>query len=180
MDKKRITIFIVAAILLILSIIGVEILYTRTYKLENELTALNQNVRDLEAQEKRILAVRQSATESGVDASSLDQYFVDDTGALDFLKYIEGLAASSGLTSKTDVFDAQQDPVLSEQGKEYLKMAIRTTGSMNNIRLFLSLIESLPYNVKISRVDIRKNGDGPKDWSALVDFSVVKSKEVTP
>lgn len=174
MEKKQIIIFIVSSALLIVSIVGADIFYYQSIKMEKELSTLHQTVRDLEAQEKRLLEVRQTAAVSGIGFENLNKYFVDENGALDFVKYIENLAVSSGLTFKIDFFDSQQDSVLAENGKEYLKTAIRTTGSLNNIRIFLNLIESLPYNVKINRVDVRKNGEGARDWGMTVDFSVVK------
>lgn len=175
MDKKHIIIFISALVALILGIVGAEIFYAKTSKLEGELTTLHQSVRDLEAQQKRILSVRDTAEASGSDVVVIDTYFVNDKGALDFVKYIENLAVSSGLTFKIDVIDTQANEALAASGKEYLKTAIRTTGSLSNIRIFLNLIESLPYNVKMSRVDVRKTGEGVRDWSMTVDFSVVKT-----
>ncbi len=175
MDKKHLIIFIIGLVALILSIVGAQLFYAKTIKLEGELTTLHQSVRDLEAQEKRILSVRETAEASGSDVAVIDAYFVNDKGALDFVKYVENLAVSSGLVAKIDVIDAQANDVLAASGKEYLKIAMRTTGSLANIRIFLNLIESLPYNVKMNRVDVRKTGEGVRDWSMTVDFSVVKT-----
>lgn len=174
MNNRNLTILILSSVCLVLGIIAAELFYAKTFKLENEISVLNQSVRDLELQESKVLSSRQIASPSINNAKELDQYFISDKGALDFVKYIEGLAASSGLTSKIDVLDEVADPLLAEQGKEFFKAAIRTNGTYNNSRIFLNLIESLPYNVKINRVDLRRSGDAGS-WTLLVDFSVVKT-----
>jgi hypothetical protein len=64
--------------------------------------------------------------------------------------------------------------VLIPYDKTLLKLSVRTTGTKTRIRAFLSLIESLPYNVKIQMLDLRKGGE---NWTMVVDIGVVKQKD---
>lgn len=179
MDKKHLTALISTIILLIGTGVVAELFYAKTLSLENELITLNQQTTDLGAQVERILSLRQNANSTD-ESTSLDTYFVDSKGALGFVKYVEDLAVSSGLISKVEVFVEQSDSELEKSGAEYLRTAVKTTGSLKNSRTFLSLIESLPYNVKIERVDLRRFGaiTTKDEWTLTVDFSVVKKKEI--
>jgi Tfp pilus assembly protein PilO len=169
--------FITLAIVFTLSVIaigGAYMFHTKTIEIESELSSLHNEVQTLSIQANRVISLRQVATATGDDLEKLQVFFVAKDGALDFVKYIEGLAVSSGLTFSIDTVDEYADPALVPYDKTLLKMSVRTTGTKTRIRAFLSLIESLPYNVKIQRLDLRKAGE---NWTMVVDVGVVKQKD---
>lgn len=179
MQKKHLIPLVVSVLLLIGASIGARMFYSKTEALKLDITTLNGEVASLKNQAERLVSLRQVTTSTGDELLKLNDFFIAPSGALDFVKYIETLAGTSGLTFKIELFDQVADPVLAEQGKELLRTALRTTGTMKNTKIFLSLIESLPYNVKVTRVDLRRagatEGTGTKDqWTALIDFTVVK------
>ncbi len=174
MNKKHLSIFLVIVFLLIAGIIATYLLNSKTGNLETEITTLNSEVASLSVQSARLMNLRQVVSSTGGELDTLSGFFVESGGALDFVKYIESLAVSSGLNFKIDLVDEVADATLAPHDKVFLKTAIRTTGSLKNTRIFFALIESLPYNVKINRIDLRRAGD---DWAMVIDFSVVKMAE---
>ncbi|MFM2383908.1 MAG: hypothetical protein RIQ72_480 [Candidatus Parcubacteria bacterium] len=174
MNKRYIITLITVFVLSAIAIGGAYVFHTKTTKIESELSDLHSEVQTLSIQANRVISLRQVATATGDDLEKLQAFFVAKDGALDFVKYIEGLAVSSGLTFSIDTVDEYADPVLTPYDKTLLKLSVRATGTKTRIRAFLSLIESLPYNVKIQRLDLRKVGE---NWTMVVDIGVVKQKD---
>lgn len=174
MNKKYIITLIAVFILSAIAIIGAYVFHTKTTAIESELSSLHSEVQTLSIQASRVISLRQVATATGDDLEKLQAFFVAKDGALDFVKYIEGLAVSSGLTFNIDTVDEYPDPTLVPYDKTLLKVSVRTTGTKSRVRAFLSLIESLPYNVKIQRLDLRKVGE---NWTMVADIGVVKQKD---
>jgi Tfp pilus assembly protein PilO len=174
MNKKYIITLSTVIILLIAAIAAAYVFQTKTTATEAELSALHAEVQTLSIQASRVINLRQVAATTGSEFQQLQTFFVAKDGALDFVKYIEGLAVSSGLVFSIDTVDEFADPILAPYDKTLLKLSVRTTGTQKRIRAFLALIESLPYNIKIQRTDLRK---GAENWTMVVDIGVVKEKD---
>jgi len=181
MKKKQSIILIISIIALIVCVSMVIVLQRSSSKIKNEILTLKQEALDLKGKAERTLTVREAIKASGSSAS-LDNYFIGGTEALDFVTYVESLAVSSGLTFTIDLADTMQDESLTGADKEFLRLALRSTGSIKNIRRFLSLLETMPYNVKVTRFDLRRNSASTASaalpsvdsWSMVIDFSTVK------
>lgn len=177
--KKHITQISITFLLLIGGVFAAYAFHSMTATVESEIGTLNQEADTLSIQASRVTTLRQVVNSSGDELQTVNQYFVPKDGALDFVKYIENLAVSSGLTFKINVFDSEQNDALSKNDKEFLKTSLNTTGSLKNTRNFMSLVETLPYNVKVTRIDMRRSAGGTfstvrDEWSTTIDFSVVK------
>lgn len=153
--------------------------------LRKDITTTNDELYSLKSKADRLVSLRQVTNSTDDELTRVNEFFVSSNGALEFVEYIENLAKKSALEYKIEFFDVEQDPDFLEQGKELLKTSIRVTGTTKNTRYFLSLIESLPYNIRIRRVDLRRSilpvisasstvGPTKDGWVTLVDFSVVK------
>ncbi len=181
MKKHLITIVIVSLVCIICGF-GAFLFFNQESRLESEIIALQKEVRQLEVQANS-LTVQKPVSSFDASIEELNEYFVSADGALDFVKYIEDLATSAGLSYRINSFDAEDNPDISQNDKEYLKTSLTATGSMKNIRNFISLIESLPYNIKITRVDLKSGGvqslsaSREQIWTLMIDFSVVKIME---
>ncbi len=176
MNKKYISTVIIATIISGLAWIGAYLLHKKTVNIKEELPALHTEVETLSIQASRLINLRKIVNTTSDDLLVLQSFFVAKDGALDFVKYIENMAISSGLVFRIDTVDELSDPALTRLNKSTLKMSIRVTGTLKRVTLFLSLIESLPYNIKIQRADLRKSGD---DWTLVIDIAVVKDIEKT-
>lgn len=175
--KKHLTSIIIVSIICIVSGLGAFLLSGKTSEFREEIATLQQEVQGLEIQASRLGAEKQAGDAEAID---LSRYFIAPDGALGFVEYIESVAVSSGLSYKINLFDAEQNADLAKQDRELLKTSLTTTGSLKNTRDFISLIETLPYNVRINKIDLKRGGDGagaanPKDvWTLVIDFSAVK------
>ncbi len=179
MKKHLITIIIVSLICIACGF-GAFMFYEKIHASQTEVAALQQEVQSLQIQSDRQNTQKRESAEN-VKTVELDGYFISPDGALGFVEYIENLAVSSGLTYRINLFDSAQDPEASKNEKELLKTSLTTTGSIQNTRNFISLIQTLPYNVKITKVDLKRTADpaaaiSAKDsWTAIIDFYVIKS-----
>lgn len=181
MKNNHLAILIISIVLLVGAGIAALFLYGKTNAMQEELATLHSQVQVLSLQSKTVLALRESTSVSSGQTENINTYFIGKDKALDFVKYIESLAVSSGVTYTIDVVDTSPDNSLSPANKEFLRIAIRFSGNMKNVRRFISLIETLPYNVKINRFDLRRTSipataNGAVDsWNAVLDFSTVKT-----
>jgi Tfp pilus assembly protein PilO len=171
MNKKYIITLCIVCVLSLSAFGGAYLFYVQTTEMETELTGLHSEVQTLSIQANRVISLRQITTATGDELEKLQTFFVTKDGALDFVKYIESLAVASGLIFSIDTVDEYADPVLIPYDKTLLKLSIRTTGTQKRTRAFLTLIESLPYNIKIQRADIRKVGE---QWTMVIDIGVIK------
>ncbi len=173
--KKHLIAIIIASLACIACGFGAFLFSNKISSLGRDIVALKQEVHDLEEQAARLSPKKQSVN-TGANADDLYEYFIGEEGALGFVEYIEGLASSAGLSYRINLFDAEQNADLAKYDKEFLKMSLTTTGSIGSTRNFISLIESLPYNIKITRVDLKGSSAGAEDapWTLAIDFSAVK------
>jgi hypothetical protein len=180
--KNHLTSIIIVSLICIASGFGASLFFTQVSKLESQIISLQQEVHGLEAEAARLSAPNLPVSAS-TDVDELSGYFVSTDGALSFVEYVESLAAASGLTYRINLFDSEQDTDLAKHDKEFLKTSLTTTGSLKNTRNFISLIESLPYNIKITRVDLKggnanvSTGVREANWTMMIDFSAVKIME---
>ena len=183
MQKKNLTTLILSLLVLIAAGVGAELLFARTLSMKGQIVELATEIEGMKGEAEKLSSQQQVANTTGDEIKELDSFFVPADGALDFVEYVESLASASSLVYKIELFDVEQDAVLKEQGKELLRTSIRTTGSIKNIRVFLSLIESLPFNIKVTRVDLRRTvaqagTTAVKDeWTMLIDFTAIKIME---
>ncbi len=183
MKNKDIIILVTSSVLLIGFVFGAHYFYKKTNSTKEDIISLSGDVSALKIQADRLISLRQVAASTGDELTELAQFFVPADGALAFVEYVENLAQKSALTYRIESFDVVPDPKLTEQDKELLRTSIRTTGTLKNTKLFLSLIESLPYNVKVSRADLRRTSPSvgvavtKDEWSLIIDFTVVKISE---
>lgn len=183
--KKHLSSVIIVSLACIASGFGAYLLSSKISKMEEEAVALRQEIQGLEIKAARLSAQKQDgAAISSIDL--LNRHFIGADGALGFVEYVESIAVSSGLAYKINLFDSEQWADGTKNDRELLKTSLTTTGSLKNTRNFISLIESLPYNIRINRVDLKKSVDsgtagtnsGAKEmWTATVDFSAVKIME---
>ena len=171
MNKKYIFTVLISIISSVIAICGAYLFYKHISNLEDRLTKLHSEVDTLSIQSSRLINLRQVTNSTGSQFKKLQDFFVAKDGALDFVKYIEQIALSSGLVFSIDTVDEISDDSLTQFNASLLKVSMRATGSLKRVNLFLSLIESLPYNTKIQKVDLRQSSS---QWTLIVDLGVVK------
>jgi hypothetical protein len=184
--KHAIPLICSVAVLIAISAAGYW-MYHSISTLRQDITTLFDESYALKSQADRVSSLRQTAEATSDELAHVHDFFVPANGALAFVEYIENIAKLSKLQYKIEFFDVEKSDTYSEHKKELLRTSIRVIGPRTNTTYFLSLIESLPYNSTIKRVDMRRSvigasaTDAPAkqvdEWSTLVDFTVVKQKE---
>ncbi|MEN9649122.1 MAG: hypothetical protein RL094_89 [Candidatus Parcubacteria bacterium] len=141
---------------------------------------LKSEVVDAQVRTLKNESLRQVAISGADELGKIEKYIIEDGKEVDVVQQIEGIAAASGLTYNTDLIAAKESATLTPQKKELLTISISTVGTWKNTRKFLTLIENLPYNVKIDFADLSlRSGDGTQEageWAAKFEFSLVKKK----
>lgn len=160
--------------------------------------------------EKQIV-YRQAESLQKVAASAVDQkvqiagYFVPAGNAVGFISDLEKIASGFGLEYTTQNIDQQNSDELNDHGKELLKLTFSARGSWSSLMRLLKAIETLPYGLRIDKIDLdtspdsapvvpvivtaSSTGSGAQQaaiaaesakkrvWSAIILFSVVKTKD---
>lgn len=183
--KKHLITIIIVSIICIACGFGTFVFYEKIRGSQAEITSLQQSIQSLQIQADR-LSAKKAEKGTVLDASELDAFFVPADGALGFVEYIENLAVSSGLGYRINLFDSEQNPEALSNDREFLKTSLTTSGTLKNTRNFISLIQSLPYNVRITKVDLKRGADASlagganvstikEPWTMIIDFSVMKN-----
>lgn len=142
----------------------------------------NSEVADLEVKYARATSLNAIAKSGRGDVERLNDFIVQPGGEIGVVKTLEQLARNLSLVSTTDSIDTQDIGTSTLKTKEFLHIVISTTGRWESTRRFLSLIETLPYNVKENRIDLFASGASPSGsqvWSGHFDISIVKNKEAS-
>jgi Tfp pilus assembly protein PilO len=152
-----------------------------------QIESINNKIRQvtLSSEEReKLLALKESLTNSEEDRKLLDKYFIGSTDAdtANFISYIENLAKQNGLTY--NVQNVSYEPISEISSSEqvnFMKFQLNIVGGWSNIFTFVQNIENLPKVVSLSAVSI---DNGPslgaksktKNWSADLEFSVARLK----
>lgn len=140
----------------------------------------NGEVADLEVKHARATSLSAIARSGKGDIERLDDFIVQPGGEIAVVKALEQLARNLSLISTTDSIDTQDIGTSTVKSKEFLHIVMSTNGRWENTRRFLSLLETLPYNVKENRIDLFSAGMSPSgspSWQGHFDISIVKNKD---
>lgn len=146
-------------------------------KIESLKTALVSS----QVQFIKLESIRLAATSGAGELDKLEKYIISAGKEIDVVQQIERLAEATSLSHNTELIEEKDEPSLANQNKNLLHIVLTTDGTWNNSRKFLSLVEHLPYNVKIEKVDMFMIGKGTASsslpvWRSKFDFSIVKEK----
>ncbi len=129
-------------------------------------------------------SLKKFLTTSGPDIEKLSSRIVSRDGTVAFLEMIEKTARDTGLVINTKSVNVTAVPTHIEEF-ETLNLVLSTEGTWNNTYRFLSILETLPYKVIISGVEVRQLGEdvpsegisvGTTPWSGSFTFNVIKYK----
>lgn len=155
--------------------------------LTEKTSKLKSDIELAEIKNRNLQTLQRAAQNTGDEKEKITSYFVGKDGAVSFVSEIEGLAAASNLKYTTDTIETTNLPELEGQGKELLHVVFTSNGSWNNTVKFLSLLESLPYSMRIEKLDFdsarldaaagTSTPASSRSWKMTINFSVVKIKD---
>lgn len=168
---------IVAALSLVVYMFAVYyigVVYNRSLEVSSALSDANATYLKSEG-------LRRVALSGGASLARINSFIIQPGDEVQTVKSIEQLALRAGLKSITNSIDIQDSPELAPYNKEYLHVSMTTTGLWSQTRLFLSLIEALPFNVKTQSVNLslvdEKTKGGESPLQSRFEFSIVKEKD---
>jgi len=173
--SKKILIIAVVTFIVILIIN-----YIFTSLLLNKIISINDKVRqlDISSQEReRELSQKDSVVSTEAERIKLASYFVGvgNTETVNFTKSLEDLARNMNVTqSKT----LNYEPVPNMESSDVLSVIryrFLVTGKYDDVYSFVRAVENLPKISYMNSVSINYNSNS-KNWSADIDFSVIKLK----
>lgn len=154
---------------------------------------LKSEVETKQIKVNRIQNINKSAEKTSEDSVKIMNHFIKAGGSIDFVSAVESTAADFSLKYNTNTIENIENDVLSSQGKQILKVSMTLSGGWKNIVKFLTYIESLPYAIRVEKVDLTAEGvvftgdstdpantkiqTTEPSWRMSLIFSVVKIKE---
>jgi Tfp pilus assembly protein PilO len=184
MPKKETKILVIALILINALLVGAFIfLYNFTKNLIAESVSMSDDIKaELKKDEIRVL-MRSDLTQGKIYQDELASYMLPSDSAVDFIKTVDQLVASSSL--KSNISNVASEPYTKGNAinAELLKMNITVVGNWKNIQFFIKLLENYPLKIGINQLSLNKisdtviNGIQIPQWSGNIEFTVVKIKD---
>lgn len=139
----------------------------------NEISTLHNQL-DVEVRrDQRLRSIKQLLSELHVEVTEIDDYFVATDGVVDFLEALEALGRVSGASVEVNsVSVIESDPAIPY---EHLRVEFYTEGRWSTLTQLLSLLETAPYGVIVSRSQVERVPNSSL-WQAHIIFQVLKLK----
>jgi hypothetical protein len=149
---------------------------------------INDKVKQLDISSQsreKTLNLQDSIVSSESEREKLAAYFVGagDASTVEFTKYLENLALETGVTQKKSLAYEPVNGLESSNVVSAIRFKFNVSGKWANILAFLQAIENLPKVVSVNNVSFNMNStlrgvnkSAGQNWSADLDFSVVKLK----
>ncbi len=122
-------------------------------------------------QEEKRVAIDQIVNSYSVEIEKVRKFFVAKGDEVEFIESIEALAKNRGLLFEIDTIS--QSPI-NDDKKEDIVVSIDIEGSWANVTNFIKELESLPFGVSITKVELDTKSGGV--WAGLVEFAVFREK----
>jgi hypothetical protein len=177
------------AILVFLAVVTAVVIFSDL--LLDKVVDINDKVRQLEisSQERlKELSLKDSVVSSEEERKKLAEYFVGSGNAetVDFTKYLEDLAKSFNITQKKTLNYEPVNELKSSDVVSAIHYTFQIYGRWSDIFNFIQAIENLPKVSFLNGVALNLSPEGvtnkemtktvEKNWSAILDFSVIKLK----
>lgn len=179
MNKQNSKLKIITALVAIINIAlvgGVGYLYYELGVTKDTLIEITKERLEIERQISNALATEDSIKNTAEDRKKIDSYFIDsreETIAL--LTNIESLADDVGVEVDVDI--DVKSVVLNEKDRQILSSKIEAMGTFQTLYRFVSILESLPYKVTITGLNMKrvtkKTGEEQPKWSGDIAINIL-------
>lgn len=177
MKTRSLSILITLSILTVFSIVAYYLAFSYVKGINDKISTASANLAYTQAKYDRAMSLIAAEKNGKDNGKKLDKYILTQGDEISVIKSLERLALNLFLKSTTDTIETIEDEALSAQNKSFLHIVMTTTGSLQQTKRFQALVESLPYNVKMNRVDLYGGEGGVYgEWQGKFDFSIVEEK----
>lgn len=127
------------------------------------------------AEQQKVSALASLFSNTQVERKDLHTYVVPEDGVTGFLELIERTLREHRLTVETKSVTIEALPGI--VAFESLVVTLETTGSYQDTKQMLALVEAMPYQVSITSVSLERSGkDSGASWHGAVTIRVTKEK----
>jgi len=133
----------------------------------DRLVAQIEMLQEQNAQEASYYRLQRIAEESSADREKIQSFFLQKEGdSIDFLNSVEALAPAAGVALETDTLKS----VTEERGTTWIEATFSFSGNRHNVQNFVHILETLPYLVRLTKLDME--AQSPALWRAAVVMQV--------
>ena len=136
---------------------------------EQASTALDTNAANDRAEEATLFSDAAVARDAVAPSTELSSLFASSSAVASVVETVEKSGTALGLT--VSINSISTDPAATTS-LSTLSMSVSASGSWNDILAFAATLESLPYDIALSKVSLFQNGGDPKkEWHIDADAS---------
>ena len=138
-------------LILILFYFGVYFLIKDIKKNSEDFLRIKKEISIVRTQIENIESFKNTYLFLKPDLEKISNLFVDPEVPIDFIKFLESTASSSGVSIKVSLISSK---AIIEEPWSFLEFQLNLTGSMQNIFKFLERIETANYLIEIQNLSI--------------------------
>lgn len=180
MHAKLKTLLIVVIVLLIAGVVvmgTILFLISKNEMISNENQKLVYQEEERTNQAKKVVSLLERTKEA---KDLLMSNLLPDSDIVRAIDTIEKTATRAGVSVEMSALTADDSTSLPVGTINKVKTRIDAKGTWNNLLVFTTLLESLPYKINIASVNIRQNKDNEKAampvWNMAIQIEILKIK----
>ncbi len=144
--------------ILVLLMVGAYYYFFHELRVTGEkISTLSNETTSLLTEETNLNSLKAVFSDTTNERQKINSYFVQSDGAVDFITIIENLATFANLNHETQTVNTEEENP-SSANRERLHITFRTNGSWQNTYYFISLLESLPFQLTINQINLHSTG----------------------
>lgn len=157
-------------LVLILFYFGIYFLIKDIKKNSDDFFRVKKEISIVQAQIENIKSFKDTFVFLKPDLEKVSNLFVDPEVPIDFIKFLESTASSSGVSIKVSLVSSK---AIIEEPWSFLEFQLNLTGSMPNIFKFLNRIETADYLIEIQNLSIGRLNEKNITTKEFKTFSLV-------
>jgi Tfp pilus assembly protein PilO len=173
--KKVAVVSVVVFLCIIALYAGLRYVIAREERAVHEQMTARGTVED---RQRSLLQLSKALAETEGERAELASAVVSDEGVTEFLELVERIAREEGLTINTTSVGVE--PLPKSTKFELLALSHEVKGSYTQVMRFVSLLETLPYQVTLQSVSLDRTveADAPNLWRGTISIAATKIKSI--
>lgn len=170
MKDKKLIIFFTAIILADAAAVFLWFyLYSKIEERQADIVKIINNVTFSEVNAQNLKLLKSQMEEASGDKEKIDKVFLEKKDIVSFMEYLERIGED--ISVSVDFNSVKLDDT--DKKKPYFQFSLK--GKFENAFRFLVLLENIPYQISLDRIDMSKNEE-KGGWEANVGISLVSYK----
>ncbi len=183
-NKKLKTMLIVTGLLVIGLLAGQYFLYMQIKKENEHISLLESELSQEDSKQEYLLSMQRTLQNIKPDITNINNSIVPAGGDVAFIESLESYAKLNGLTITIDSLTLEEDASYVPIASVSLKIKAKTTGTWSGTYAFIATLESLPFKIKINRLNVENTASeagvpqskAGENWQGTFEMYVLKYK----